>query len=213
VGMLEKVIAEQLDEIERSVRSIVGGDGRGDHNAVTVVMEAMEELAGMERGFTCFLDGQATDLDDMRADLVEASLSLGHGHASRAAGAVRQAVGHARGLIGSGGGKASASFAGAAGAWETVTLSSPSQPKGYECLAVTAYAAGQARKGDLASAKALSLVPKAQQATVKPSLTAANATVAATSPSSHGPNSSKPGCPTMPCRSARTRACQSASSV
>ena len=39
--------------------------------------------------------------------------------------------------------------------------------KGFECLAVSAYAAGQTRKGDLASAKALSLVPKAQQTLLK----------------------------------------------
>jgi hypothetical protein len=69
-------------------------------------------------------------------------------------------------------------YAGAAGAWELETLASPSEPKAFECLAVTAYAAGQTRKGDLAAAKALTLVPKAQQTTVKPSLTAAKSSPA-----------------------------------
>ena len=36
----------------------------------------------------------------------------------------------------------------------------PDAPQGYECLAAAAYAAKQTRKGDLALAKALSLVPK-----------------------------------------------------
>jgi hypothetical protein len=54
-----------------------------------------------------------------------------------------------------------------AGAWETESASAPNEPKGYECLAASAYAAGQTRKGDLASQKALSLVPKAQQLTIK----------------------------------------------
>lgn len=64
-------------------------------------------------------------------------------------------------------------YAGAASAWETETLASPSEAKGYECLAVTAYAAKQTRKGDLAAAKALSMLPKAQQTTAKPTLTQA----------------------------------------
>jgi hypothetical protein len=54
-------------------------------------------------------------------------------------------------------------YAGAATAWEIQTIANPDQAKGFECLAVTAYAAKQTRKGDLASAKALALVPKAQR--------------------------------------------------
>ena len=38
---------------------------------------------------------------------------------------------------------------------------------GYECLAASAYAAKQTRKGDLALAKALSLVPKLSRTTLK----------------------------------------------
>ena len=38
---------------------------------------------------------------------------------------------------------------------------------------MSAYAAGQTRKGDLASAKALTMVPKAQQALLKNQLNAA----------------------------------------
>ena len=51
-------------------------------------------------------------------------------------------------------------YAGAAGAWELNATASPTQPKGYECLAASGYAAGQTRKADLATAKALSLLPK-----------------------------------------------------
>ena len=58
-------------------------------------------------------------------------------------------------------------YAGEASAWDIETLADPTAVKGFECLAVSAYAAGQTRKGDLASAKALSMVPKAQQALLK----------------------------------------------
>jgi len=61
-------------------------------------------------------------------------------------------------------------YAEGANAWEYETLASPTESKAYECLAVTAYAANQTRKGDLASAKALTLIPKAQQTTIKQSL-------------------------------------------
>jgi hypothetical protein len=64
-------------------------------------------------------------------------------------------------------------YAGAAGAWEIVARANPTQPKGFECLAATAYAAKQNRKGDLAAAKAVSLVPKAQQTQLKQVLTQA----------------------------------------
>lgn len=64
-------------------------------------------------------------------------------------------------------------FAGAATAWEVVARANPTEPKGFECLAATAYAAKQNRKGDLAAAKALSLVPKDQQAALKQALTQA----------------------------------------
>jgi hypothetical protein len=58
-------------------------------------------------------------------------------------------------------------YAQEAQAWELVTLASPTAAKGYECLAASAYAAKQTRKGDLAAAKALTLVPKAAQPTLK----------------------------------------------
>ncbi len=64
-------------------------------------------------------------------------------------------------------------YAGEASAWDIETSANPSAVKGYECLAVSAYAAGQTRKGDLASAKALSLVPKAQQTLLKTQLNSA----------------------------------------
>ena len=55
-------------------------------------------------------------------------------------------------------------YSGAASAWEIESAASPSEVKGYECLAANAYAAKQTRKGDLAAAKAASLTPKAQRA-------------------------------------------------
>jgi hypothetical protein len=58
-------------------------------------------------------------------------------------------------------------YANQAKAWEIVTLANPTEFKGYECLAVSAYAAKETRKGDLAAAKALTLVPKVSQLTLK----------------------------------------------
>jgi hypothetical protein len=57
-------------------------------------------------------------------------------------------------------------YAGEAGAWEVEAATNPKQLKGYECLAVSAYAAKQTRKGDLALNKAVGLVPKAQRKTL-----------------------------------------------
>jgi hypothetical protein len=54
-------------------------------------------------------------------------------------------------------------YAQEASAWETETAASPSEVKGFECLAISAYAAKQTRKGDLAAAKATSMVPKASR--------------------------------------------------
>ena len=54
-----------------------------------------------------------------------------------------------------------------ASAWEAATLVNPNDAKSYECLAASAYAAKQTRKGDLAAAKAQSLVPKAQRLAIK----------------------------------------------
>jgi hypothetical protein len=50
-----------------------------------------------------------------------------------------------------------------ASAWEFVANANPNEVKAFECLAATAYAAKQTRKGDLAAAKAVILVPKAQR--------------------------------------------------
>jgi hypothetical protein len=58
-------------------------------------------------------------------------------------------------------------YANQAHAWELQTLAEPNTAKGYECLAASAYAAKQTRKGDLAAAKALTLVPEASRATLK----------------------------------------------
>ena len=58
-------------------------------------------------------------------------------------------------------------YAGAADAWEDVSAANPNQATAYECLAFNAYGATQSRKADLASAKALTLLPKASQTTIK----------------------------------------------
>jgi hypothetical protein len=67
-------------------------------------------------------------------------------------------------------------YSGSARAWEIQTLANPSSPKGYECLAATAYAAKQTREGDLALGKALSLVPKLSRKALKNQVTAAKTT-------------------------------------
>ncbi|MEA2214366.1 MAG: hypothetical protein QOF83_4314, partial [Solirubrobacteraceae bacterium] len=64
-------------------------------------------------------------------------------------------------------------YANSANAWDIVSTSDPSSAKGFECLAVSAYAAKQTRKGDLALAKALSLVPKLSRATLKTTIQSA----------------------------------------
>ena len=61
-------------------------------------------------------------------------------------------------------------YSGEAGAWEIEAAANPSEPKGYECLAASAYAANQTRKADLAAAKALSLVPTADRPTLQQQL-------------------------------------------
>ncbi len=54
-------------------------------------------------------------------------------------------------------------YANAATAWEYATQADPTAVRSFECLAMTAYAAQQTRKGDLAATKAASLVPKASR--------------------------------------------------
>ena len=53
-----------------------------------------------------------------------------------------------------------------ASAYDVVTTAEPNQVKGFECLAISAYAANQTREGDLAAAKAASMVPKSARKTV-----------------------------------------------
>ncbi len=67
-------------------------------------------------------------------------------------------------------------FSGAASAWEIQTLAEPTTAKGYECLAASAYAAQQTRKGDLALAKALSLTPQANRKTISAAIESAKTT-------------------------------------
>jgi hypothetical protein len=71
-------------------------------------------------------------------------------------------------------------YGGEANAWEIEANAAPTEAKGFECLAVSAYAAKQTRKGDLAAAKALSLVPKLSRPQLKTQILAAktNPTVA-----------------------------------
>jgi hypothetical protein len=55
----------------------------------------------------------------------------------------------------------------AASTWETVSMGEPTSTNAYGCLALAAYAAKQTRKGDLATNKVLSMLPKSQQTTAK----------------------------------------------
>jgi hypothetical protein len=65
-----------------------------------------------------------------------------------------------------------ANYADSAAAWEYETLAAPNGVRGYECLAMSAYAAGQTRKGDLASAKAVSMVAASQRKSLTTTLSA-----------------------------------------
>jgi hypothetical protein len=76
-------------------------------------------------------------------------------------------------ILGARSNAALANYPAAAAAWEIETNAAPGEPKGYLCLAVSAYAAKQTRKGDLAAAKALSLVPKLSQPQLKAQILAA----------------------------------------
>jgi hypothetical protein len=67
-------------------------------------------------------------------------------------------------------------YAGEASAWEIQSQANPGAAKGYECVAAAAYAAKQTRKGDLALAKALSLVPKLSRPTLKSEIESAKTT-------------------------------------
>jgi predicted Zn-dependent protease len=67
-------------------------------------------------------------------------------------------------------------YAASANAWELVSTADPSSAKGFECLAVSAYAAKQTRKGDLALAKALTMVPSLSKSNLKTSIQAAKTT-------------------------------------
>jgi hypothetical protein len=61
-------------------------------------------------------------------------------------------------------------YGNAAGAWDLVSIADPTALSAYECLTVTSYAAGQTRKGDLAMAKVLTMVPRANRTTLKTQL-------------------------------------------
>jgi hypothetical protein len=66
-----------------------------------------------------------------------------------------------------------ANYAGAASAWRIVAAAQPSSPLGFECLAASAFAAGETDVGDLALSKSLTMVPKTQRTTLKTEITAA----------------------------------------
>ena len=60
-----------------------------------------------------------------------------------------------------------ADYANEATAWEYATQADATSPKSFECLAISAYAAKQNRKGDLAASKAASMVPKSTRKTIQ----------------------------------------------
>jgi hypothetical protein len=82
--------------------------------------------------------------------------------------------------------------AGAVTAQDIVTRTDPTSST-FAQLAVYAYQAGQTRKGDLASAKAVSLAPKGQRKTLKSQLAAAKSQAAASSTGSGSSNGSSGG--------------------
>jgi hypothetical protein len=64
-------------------------------------------------------------------------------------------------------------YTAATSAWSDITGANPTEATAFECLAANAYAAKNTRTGDLASAKALSLVPKAQRTLLQSRITQA----------------------------------------
>ena len=58
-------------------------------------------------------------------------------------------------------------YSSAATAWQLITVAEPTAASAFECYAANAYAAKDTRVGDLASAKALTLVPSVQRALLK----------------------------------------------
>jgi Fe-S cluster biosynthesis and repair protein YggX len=63
-------------------------------------------------------------------------------------------------------------------AWDYATQADATSPKSFECLAISAYAAKQNRTGDLAAAKALSMVPKSTRKTIQQQINTAKTTPA-----------------------------------
>lgn len=61
----------------------------------------------------------------------------------------------------------------ATGAWQQMTAAEPNEASAFECLAANAYAAHNTRIGDLASTKALGLVPKVQRTLLQTKMTQA----------------------------------------
>jgi hypothetical protein len=78
-------------------------------------------------------------------------------------------------------------------AWQIVTRANPNVATYFEDLAVSAWSGKQNELGDLASAKALSLTPKAQQSQMK--LTLQQLKTRATSPSAATPGGASPTAP------------------
>jgi hypothetical protein len=64
-------------------------------------------------------------------------------------------------------------YGSAANTWEAEAQANPNEAKGYACLALTAYAAKQTRKGDLARTKALALTAKAARKQLSTAIDAA----------------------------------------
>jgi hypothetical protein len=58
-------------------------------------------------------------------------------------------------------------YSAATSAWQDISSANPTEATAFECLAANAYAAKDTRVGDLATTKALSLVPKVQQTLLK----------------------------------------------
>jgi hypothetical protein len=100
VNILDTAISRQLDELEGQLRAMRQAEGEGRHReAVAAAEKALERLAAMERGFTCFLDTDTEPLSRMRRNLFDGLVGVGEGQIERAAGAVEDAVSHIRELM------------------------------------------------------------------------------------------------------------------
>jgi hypothetical protein len=100
VNILDTAISRQLDELEGQLCDMRQAEEEGRHReALATAEKALERLAAMERGFTCFLAADTEPLNRMRRNLFDGLVGVGEGRIERAAGAVEDAVAHIKELM------------------------------------------------------------------------------------------------------------------